>query len=178
MPGRYGAILLDPPWGFDTYAKPGQVPARGEQPYPTMQLWQIAALPVPDLLTSDGAVFLWESDSLPRAAALLCDAWGLRYVTGNVFIWRKPSIGMGYWSRKECETVALLTRGKPSRLSASVRQVIDAPRREHSRKPDEIYGRIEALVAGPYLEMFARQTWPGWDAWGNEVGKFDVDIFS
>jgi N6-adenosine-specific RNA methylase IME4 len=51
--------------------------------------------------------------------------------------------------------------------------LIVAPRREHSRKPDEQYERIERLVAGPYLELFARQSRPGWDSWGNEVGKFD-----
>lgn len=171
---KYGAILLDPPWGFDTFAKKGQVPARGEQPYPTMRLHEIAGLPIPDLAARDCALFLWQSDSLPRAAVLLAEVWGFRLVTDNVFIWRKPSIGMGYWSRKEGETVALLTRGRPKRLSKSVRQIMDAPRREHSRKPDEIYSRVQALVGGPYLEMFARQEFPGWASWGNETGKFEV----
>lgn len=171
---QFKAILLDPPWPFDTFAKKGLVPARGVQPYETMDLYEIAGLPVPRLAARDCAVFLWQSDSLPRAAALLADAWGFRLVTDNVFIWRKPSIGMGYWSRKEAETVALLTRGRPKRLSKSVRQVIDGPRREHSRKPDDIYSRIEALVGGPYLEMFARQKWPGWSSWGNQTDKFEA----
>lgn len=170
----YGAILLDPPWGFDSYSRKGIVPARGEQPYQTMKLEQIAALPVRNYAAKDCAIFLWKNASLPRAAAFLADAWGARIVTDDVFVWVKPRIGMGYWSRKRSETVCLMTIGKPRRLSGGVDQVIVAPRREHSRKPDEIYNRIEQLVGGPYLEMFARQQWSGWDAWGNEVGKYQV----
>jgi N6-adenosine-specific RNA methylase IME4 len=176
---KFGAILIDPPWGYDTYSKKGQVPARGKQPYATMTLDQIAELPIADLLDKNGCVFLWESNSLPCAAEFLCRKWGLRYVVGNIFIWRKLTkdgsrtrIGMGKWTRYESESVALFTRGKPKRLSCGVRQIIDAPRREHSRKPDEIYDRIEALVGGPYLEMFARQRRKGWSALGDEIEKF------
>jgi len=80
---------------------------------------------------------------------------------------------MGYWTRANSEPCLLATRGKPKRLSAAVRQGIIEPRREHSRKPDCVHERIERLVAGPYLELFARATRPGWTCWGNEVGKFD-----
>jgi len=79
---------------------------------------------------------------------------------------------MGYWTRANPEQCLLATRGHPKRIGRDVRRWIDAPRREHSRKPDEIYERIERLVDGPYLEMFARQTRDGWDAWGNETDKF------
>jgi N6-adenosine-specific RNA methylase IME4 len=81
-------------------------------------------------------------------------------------------IGMGYSTRKQAELCLLFTRGKPKRLSKGVRHVIEAPRREHSRKPDETFTRIEALYAGPYLEMFAREGRPGWTAWGNQTDKF------
>lgn len=170
--GTFKAILADPPWPFDTYTRKAIVPARGAQPYATMGLHEIVGLPVPSLAAKDCALFLWQSDSLPGAAALLAQAWGFRLVTDNVFVWIKPSIGMGYWSRKRSETVALMVRGRPRRLSKGVDQVIEAPRREHSRKPDEIYERIEALVDGPYLELFARSTRSGWDSWGDETGKF------
>lgn len=169
---KYGAILMDPAWPFDTYAAKGMVPARGVQPYPTMRLHEIAGLPVPDLAAKDCALFMWKNASLPHAATFLAAAWGFRIVTDDVFVWLKPSIGMGYWSRKRSETVCLMVRGRPMRIGRGVDQVIEAPRREHSRKPDEIYARIEALVGGPYLEMFARQRWPGWDSWGNETDKF------
>ena len=82
-------------------------------------------------------------------------------------------MGMGYWTRANTEPCLLATRGKPKRLNADVRQGIIEPRRQHSRKPDCVHGRIERLVAGPYVELFARQSRPGWDVWGNEVGKFD-----
>lgn len=84
-----------------------------------------------------------------------------------------PQVGMGYWTRSNTEPCLLATRGKPKRLHADVRQGIIAPRREHSRKPDGIHDRIERLVGGPYAELFARQSRPGWDTWGNETTKFD-----
>ena len=115
----------------------------------------------------------------------LIDAWGFTYKT-CAFCWVKgeglplfpddikTQVGMGYWSRANTEVCLLATRGSPKRLNADVRQVILDKRREHSRKPDEIYERIERLVEGPYLEMFARQRRDGWDQFGLEVDKFDV----
>ena len=84
-------------------------------------------------------------------------------------------MGLGYWTRANTEPCLLATRGKPKRLNADVRQGIIEPRREHSRKPDGIHERIERLVAGPYVELFARQSGrPGWDYWGNETDKFGI----
>jgi N6-adenosine-specific RNA methylase IME4 len=80
-------------------------------------------------------------------------------------------IGCGYWTRSNTEPCLLATRGAPKRLNADVRMAIIAPRREHSRKPDEVHDRIERLVAGPYLELFARRPRPGWTVWGNEVPR-------
>lgn len=79
---------------------------------------------------------------------------------------------MGYWTRANTEPCLLATRGRPKRLNADVRQGIIAPRREHSRKPDDIHARIERLVPGPYLELFARTQRPGWTVWGNQTDKF------
>jgi len=84
----------------------------------------------------------------------------------------RDQMGLGYWTRANSEVCLLATRGKPKRKHADVRQAILEPRREHSRKPDCVYDRIERLVDGPYLELFARQTRPGWDSWGLEVNKF------
>jgi N6-adenosine-specific RNA methylase IME4 len=69
----------------------------------------------------------------------------------------------------------LATRGRPKRLAKDVKKAVLSPRREHSRKPDEIINMIERLVGGPYLEMFARTRRDGWDAYGNEIGKFSGD---
>ena len=64
------------------------------------------------------------------------------------------------------------TIGKPRVRSRSIRNLIAAPVREHSRKPDQLHADLEALYAGPYAELFARQRRPGWDAWGNDVDRF------
>jgi N6-adenosine-specific RNA methylase IME4 len=131
------------------------------------------------------ALFMWTIDSMLPDALRLINAWDFTFKT-VAFTWVKTngkqsslfydnpgtSTGMGYWTRKNCEMVLLATRGKPRRISKSVKQTIFAPRREHSRKPIEIYDRIEALVGGPRLEMFARHIRPGWDAFGDQLGKF------
>ena len=80
---------------------------------------------------------------------------------------------MGFWTRANAEQCLLATRGSPKRLAKDVRRLVVAPRREHSRKPDAVYDRIERLADGPYLEMFARNARPGWDTWGNQAGLFD-----
>jgi len=42
-------------------------------------------------------------------------------------------------------------------------------KREHSRKPEELYRVIESCSPGPYVDLFARDRVPGWTAWGDEV---------
>lgn len=171
--GRFGAILADPPWAFRTYGKKDVAPARGEQPYPVMSLADIKALPVADVAAPNSLLFMWTVSHLQSAAFEVAAAWGFKPVS-IAFVWDKGRMGMGYWTRQEVEICHLFKRGKPSRLGKGVRSVIRAPRREHSRKPDEQYNRIERLVAGPYLELFARQSWAGWSSWGNQVGKYEA----
>ena len=108
-------------------------------------------------------------------------AWGFTFVS-RAFCWVKLNksgvgwfMGGGHTTRKNPEDCWLGKRGKPKRKSASVRELIVAPVREHSRKPDEVYQWIEEYCAGPYCELFARQRWPGWDSWGDEVTKFNND---
>jgi N6-adenosine-specific RNA methylase IME4 len=169
--GRFGAILADPPWSFRTYSNAHVAPARGEQPYAVMSLDDIKALPVADVAAPNSLLFMWTVSHLQSAAFEVADSWGFKPVS-IAFVWDKGRMGMGYWTRQEVEICHLFKRGSPRRLSRGVRSVIRATRREHSRKPDEQYGRIESLVGGPYLELFARQAWVGWSAWGNQVGKF------
>jgi len=181
--GPFGCILADPPWSFRTFDGKSAVPTQGADPYATMSIDALKALPVASVAAPDCALFMWIVGAHLVEALEVATAWGFAYKT-DAFIWTKPrgdtpdlfvqqhSMGMGYWTRKEAEVCLLFTRGKPKRLDAGVRQIIEAPRREHSRKPDETHARIERLVAGPYLEMFARQARPGWSAWGNETAKF------
>lgn len=177
---HFGVILADPPWPFRTYSKKNVTPHRAkEDHYQTMTLDEMKQLPVADLAAKDCALFLWVIDSHLDQALDLARSWGFTYKT-RAFTWRKltkagkAAIGMGYWTRKQTEMCWLFTRGKPSRLSKGVREIIDAQRRRHSEKPDEQYEAIERLVGGPYLEMFARKTRPGWTSWGNQVGLLDL----
>ena len=77
--------------------------------------------------------------------------------------------GMGYWSRANAEICLLAARGAPKRLAMDVHQVVMERRGEHSAKPEEVRRRIERLVGGPYLELFARVQAAGWTAWGNQA---------
>ena len=184
--GRFGAILCDPPWSFKSWSDKGKnrapdamVRQKGlsDRHYKTMNLGDVAALPVSELAAADAVLFLWAVDCMLPEALTIGAGWGFKFKT-VAFTWTKTKrdgghhIGLGYWTRGNPEQCLLFTRGAPKRKSASVRQLIAAPRREHSRKPDETYERIESLVAGPYLELFARQERPGWTAWGDETDKF------
>jgi N6-adenosine-specific RNA methylase IME4 len=176
---KYGAILCDPPWAFEAYSHKGITQRSAESKYRTAHVNALAEIPVADFAAKDCALFMWAVDSHLDQAIELMKAWGFAYKTIG-FVWVKvakngqPRMSMGLWTRKMSEVCLLGTRGKPVRQNKGIRQVIMAPRREHSRKPDEIYGRVEQLVNGPYLEMFARQRWPNWDAWGNETDKFET----
>lgn len=176
-PYHYRAILIDPPWRFETYDKRKHV-GRGKQHYRTASREWIATLPLHKLAADDCALFTWVSwpqlDDALHAIAM----WGFTYKS-CAFCWMKsnangrPAIGTGYWTRANSEVCLLATRGRPQRLSRAIPQAILEPRREHSRKPDCVRERIERLVAGPYVELFARSRRPGWDAWGDEVNRFE-----
>jgi N6-adenosine-specific RNA methylase IME4 len=126
---------------------------------------------------------LWATDPLLHRALELIEAWGFEYKT-VAFYWVKLNAkarhdadfftGLGYWTRANPEQCLLATRGKPPRQAKDVRRLVIEKRREHSRKPDCVRERIERLVAGPYLELFARETKPGWSCWGDQAGLFDT----
>ena len=176
QPKHYRVIYADPPWTFSTYSRKGKGRS-AEAYYDCMTLPDIKALPVAEWAADDCVLFLWTTDPLLEKAFDVIHAWGFVYKTIG-FYWAKlkrPAslfndssffTGLGFWTRANPELCLLATRGKPRRLSAKVRKLIVSPRREHSRKPDEVYARIEALCEGPYLEMFARSSHPAWDRWG------------
>lgn len=182
---HFGAILADPPWSFRVWSGKGTARS-AENHYLTMTMRQIARLPVEELASSDCVLFMWACWPSLIDAIDIVKAWGFEYKT-CAFHWTKAhagqiemfrddgdaQVGMGYWTRANSEPCLLAVRGKPKRLNADVRQGIIEPRRQHSRKPDCVHERIERLVAGPYLELFARKSRPGWTAWGNESTKFD-----
>lgn len=174
--GSYGAVLADPPWPFRIYSGTDNTPHRTEEDhYAVMSIDDLRGLPVAQLAAPDCALFLWVVDAQLHRAIEVGNAWGFLYKT-RAFEWLKTKqssdgyrIGMGYWTRKQSESCLLFTRGKPRRLDKGVRQIIEEPIREHSRKPDEAYNRIERLVSGPYCELFARHHHCGWDSWGDDL---------
>jgi N6-adenosine-specific RNA methylase IME4 len=191
--GKYGTILADPPWDFEAWVDHGFTGQRSGKnygssrgpTYSTMRETELAALPIGELAAPDCVLFLWSCWPTIEQAFRLINVWGFKFKTCG-FCWIKanatqiemfeeevtPDMLLGYWTRSNSEVCLLATRGRPKRLNADVRQAIIAPRREHSRKPEGIHDRIERLVAGPYLELFARQQRPGWTVWGDQVDKF------
>jgi N6-adenosine-specific RNA methylase IME4 len=177
---RFRVILADPPWKFKTWSKRG-LGRSPDRHYRTMTLKQLKALPIGKVAKKNCVLFLWVPWPHLLQGLEVISAWGFSYRT-VAFVWVKCTggsrlaWGCGYWSRANTEVCLLATRGKPRRINADVHQVIIAPRREHSRKPAAVHERIERLVRGPYLELFARERWRGWTSWGNELGKFDDPV--
>ncbi len=173
--GKYNVIYADPPWQYKTYSKKGQGRS-AESHYPTMSIADIKALPVGELAAKDCALFMWTTFPCLMEAFEVLDAWGFSYKT-VAFVWVKQNRksdglfwGMGYWTRANAELCILATKGHPKRVSPGVHQVIVSHVEEHSKKPDEARRRILQLMGDlPRIELFARQSPPGWDVWGNEV---------
>jgi N6-adenosine-specific RNA methylase IME4 len=199
LPGSARVIYADPPWSFESWS------ARGDgrsavRHYGVMGLPEIMALPVGRLAADDCVLFLWVSNPLLPQGLEVIRAWGFEYKT-LAFCWVKTRptgkefLANGYWTRANPELCLLATRGKPRRVDAGVRCLVEDPCswfpdgpeaiyanfRGHSRKPDEVRDRIVRLMgAGPpahqlgtrLVELFTRTTTPGWDGWGNEAGRF------
>lgn len=174
----YGAILADPPWYFRNFSAKGEA-KNPVAHYACMSTADIAALPVTQLAKPDCALLMWATAPMLPDAISLMSAWGFTFKSAGA--WAKQSstgakwaFGTGYCFRSAAEFFLLGTIGKPAIQSRAVRNLIVAPVREHSRKPEDQYAMVEALFAGPYLELFSRTSRPGWDAWGNETGKFEA----
>lgn len=186
-PGQYACIAADPAWHHRTRSPKGINRRHPSRHYPTMSLAEICAMPVKAVAAKDCHLFLWTTWPHLQEALQVMQAWGFRYSScfltwvklnptkGDV-IWFDVSdfhVGTGYTSRKNTEILLLGRRGNPKRLSKGVRELMIAARREHSRKPDETFARIEAYCPGPRLELFARESRAGWVTWGNQATKFD-----
>lgn len=181
---HFGAIYADPPWSYKTWSAKG-TGRSAEQHYATLSIDEIAALPVSDIAAPDCILFMWATWPTLKDGFRVIEAWGFEYKT-CAFDWMKADVStmdlfpdpksadmkLGHWTRSNSEPCLLATRGSPKRLDAGVRMGIIESARQHSRKPDCVPQRIERLVAGPYLELFARTTREGWSAWGNQTETF------
>ena len=173
--GRFGTILADPPWQFQNRTGKVAPEHRRLLRYPTMELQEIKDLPIAHLVGARSHLYLWVPNALLQEGLSVMKAWGFTYKANIVwFKVRKDGgpdgRGVGFYFRNVTELLLFGVRGSMRTLQAGRTQVnmLATRKREHSRKPDEIYEIIESCSPGPYLELFARFRRDGWAQWGNE----------
>src|SRR5581483_2020795 len=176
---RFSTVLADPPWQFQN--KTGKIAPehRRLNRYATMSLDEIKSIPVSEIAAEPSHLYLWVPNALLSEGLEVMDAWGFTYKSN--IVWRKirkdggsDGRGVGFYFRNITELVLFGVRGKNARtLQPGRTQVnyISSRKREHSRKPDELYPIIEQCSPGPFLELFARGKRRGWKAWGNEANS-------
>lgn len=172
----YGAILADPPWQFTNRTGKMAPEHRRLNRYTTMTLQAIKELPIATVAAAQSHLYLWVPNALLREGLEVMAAWGFHYKTN--IIWHKirkdggpDGRGVGFYFRNTTEMVLFGVRGRLRTLASGRRQVniIKARKREHSRKPDELYDLVEACSPRPFLELFARGQRVGWEQWGHEA---------
>ncbi|MEX0832944.1 MAG: MT-A70 family methyltransferase [Actinomycetota bacterium] len=173
---RFRTILADPPWRFTNRTGKVAPEHRRLSRYDTMSWKEIAALPVADVVADPSHCYLWTPNALIPEAVRVLEEWGFNYKT--MLIWHKvrkdggsDGRGVGFYFRNVTEPVLFGVRGRLRTRKPGRRQVnlLATRKREHSRKPDELYPIIESCSPGPYLELFARYPQPGWAVWGDEA---------
>jgi len=174
---RFGTVLADPPWRFKNNTGKIAPEHRRLARYGTLSLDEIKALPIGDVAADTAHLYLWVPNALLAEGLAVMSAWGFEYKSN--IVWHKirkdggpDGRGVGFYFRNVTEIVLFGVRGKNARtLAPGRRQVnfIASQKREHSRKPDELYPIIEACSRGPYLELFARDQRTGWHTWGNQA---------
>ncbi len=177
--GRFGTILADPPWLFEN--RTGKVAPEHKRlhRYVTMTNEEIMALPVRDIAAPQSHLYLWVPNALIATGLAVMEAWGFTYKTN--IVWYKvrqdggpDRRGVGFYFRNVTELVLFGVRGSLRTLSParSMPNILISRKREHSRKPDQLYEVIEQCSPAPYIELFARTRHPGWTVWGNEAESY------
>lgn len=188
---KYNIIYADPPW---RYADKRAMRGGAEGHYSTMPVKEIIGLGdmVKNMTAENAFLFMWGTwPLLPEMGAVIA-AWGFDYKT-CAFIWVKTKKssevdqaimfaedafdpgsekfwGCGNYTRSNTEFCLLGVKGKVEVKRHDVHQLIFSPAMRHSEKPNETRRRIVRLCGDlPRIELFARQRFDGWDAWGNEV---------
>jgi N6-adenosine-specific RNA methylase IME4 len=179
---NYGAILADPPWRFQNRTGKMAPEHKRLSRYTTLSLQEIKEIPVWLVAAANSHLYLWVPNALIKEGLQVMEAWGFEYKTN--LIWHKirkdggpDGRGVGFYFRNTTEMILFGTRGNLRTLAKGRSQVniIKSCKREHSKKPDELYEIIEACSTGPYLELFARGQRESWDQWGNEVEDYNLN---
>ncbi len=180
---RFATILADPPWRFQNRTGKMAPEHRRLSRYGTMDLNDIMALPVSSVAAHPAHLYLWVPNALlPQGLAVMA-AWGFDYKSN--IIWHKvrkdggsDGRGVGFYFRNVTEILLFGVRGKNARTGPAGRRQVNllgTRKREHSRKPDEMYDIIEACSPAPRLEIFARGSRPGWTTWGDQAEDYAID---
>ncbi|WP_421852852.1 MT-A70 family methyltransferase [Oricola sp.] len=175
----FQTVLADPPWRFINRTGKVAPEHRRLNRYETMTTEEICDLPVDALTVEPAHLYLWVPNALLPDGLRVMEAWGFQYKSN--IVWHKvrkdggsDGRGVGFYFRNVTELLLFGVRGKNARTLAPARSqvnMIQSRKREHSRKPDEQYDLIEECSPGPYLELFARGTRPGWTYWGNQADE-------
>lgn len=173
---KYPIIYADPAWSFNNKNTGGSGKSGANAIYPVMTVQEICNLPISEIAADDCVLFCWWVASQPQEALDVVKAWGFTLKTMTGFDWIKltrhglPFFGMGFWTRQGSEHCIIATKGKPKRISASVRSCKALPIGRHSEKPDYFRKQIVELCGDiPRIELFCREKKEGWDGWGNEI---------
>lgn len=173
---KFSTILADPPWRFSNRTGKMAPEHRRLNRYETMSLQDIIELPVAQIVKEPAHLYLWVPNALINEGLRVMERWGFVYKT--TMVWYKvrkdggpDRRGVGFYFRNVTESVLFGVRGKNARTLKAGRtqpNIVVSRKREHSRKPDELYPIIEACSRPPYLELFARHHRSGWSQWGDE----------
>lgn len=176
--GGFSTIYADPPWRFTNRTGKVAPEHRRLDRYDTMTIDDICGLPIADTAADNAHLYLWVPNALLPEGLRVLESWGFRYVSNLVWAKRRKDggpdgRGVGFYFRNVTELVLFGVRGSLRTLAPGRRQVnmVETRKREHSRKPDEMYELIEACSPGPYLELFARYPRNGWYGWGAEAAN-------
>lgn len=181
LQGQFGTVLADPPWRFQNRTGKMAPEHRRLRRYETMSIEEICALPVGQFAEPRAHLYLWTPNTLLQWGLDVMAAWGFTYKAN--LVWYKVRCdggpdgrGVGFYFRNVTELVLFGVRGNLRTRPAGRRQVnlLATRKREHSRKPDELYELIEACSPPRYLELFARHARRRWTQWGDELEPDDT----
>ena len=176
---KFSTILADPPWKFQNSTGKMAPEHKRLYRYPSLDFPIIENMPIQQIAEERAHLYLWVPNALIKEALNVMEKWGFTYKTN--IIWYKirkdggpDRRGVGFYFRNVTEIVLFGVRGKNIRTLKPGRtqeNIISQRKREHSRKPDELYDIIENCSWGPFIELFSRGKQKGWTHWGNEVNK-------
>lgn len=168
--GLFHVISIDPPWPYEEGCDNSYDPdaRRAANPYPEMSLEQITDLIIP--AADDCVLWLWTTHKFMKHSFDLLQTWG--FEDKVILTWAKDRMGLGRWLRSQSEFCIMAVRGSPVINLTNQTTILNAPLREHSRKPDEFYQMVDSLCVGRKLDYFSREKREGWEQFGNDLDKF------